>query len=49
MALMAKPHGQAIAVTGLAVCSTKYMVAFEICGFAAKIAAAAAGIKNRFH
>lgn len=49
MALMAKPHGQAIAVTGLAVCSTKYMVAFEICGFAAKIAAAAAGVKNRFH
>lgn len=49
MALVAQPHGQAIAVTGLAVCPTKYMVAFEVCGFAAKIAAAAAGVKNRFH
>ena len=49
MALMAQPPGQAIAFAGLAVCSTKYMVAFEVCGFAAKVAAAAAGVKNRFH
>lgn len=49
MALMAKPHGETIAIAGLAVAATKNVMAFQIGRFAAKIAAAAAGVKNRFH
>ena len=49
MAGMAQPHGEAIAVTGLAVATSKNAVTLEIGRFAAKIVASAAGVNDCFH